>query len=211
MPPKPKFTRQEIIDAALTLVSEKGLEALTSRDLGARLGSSARPIFTVFRSMDEVQQEVRAAAMHRFETFTSGGNGDMPEFKYFGMRMVRFAIEEPWLYKMLFMTENGAIRGFDDIFEDLGAVAPASMNILQGENYGLSEHEAWFLFRQMWIYTFGVGTLCAMGVCRFTEQEVSGMLSQAFAANMMLLKSGKADDCREPEKMGYGGSKDAED
>ena len=210
MPPKPKFTKQEIIDAALQLVSEKGMEALTSRDLGARLGSSARPIFTVFRSMDEVQQEVRTAAMHRFEAYAVGGHGDMPEFKHFGMRMVRFAIEEPRLYKMLFMTENGAIRDFDDIFEDLGTVAPASMSILQGADYGLSEQEAWFLFRQMWIYTFGVGTLYSMGVCRFTEQEVSGMLSQTFAANMLLLKSGKADDCREPEKVGYGGSKDAE-
>ena len=93
MPPKPKFTKQEIIDAALQLVSEKGMEALTSRDLGARLGSSARPIFTVFRSMDEVQQEVRTAAMHRFEAYAVGGHGDMPEFKHFGMRMVRFAIE----------------------------------------------------------------------------------------------------------------------
>ena len=30
MPPKPKFTREEIIAAALELVSEKGMSALTS-------------------------------------------------------------------------------------------------------------------------------------------------------------------------------------
>ena len=35
MPPKPKFTREEIVAAALELVSAKGMEALTSRDLGA--------------------------------------------------------------------------------------------------------------------------------------------------------------------------------
>ena len=210
MPPKPKFTKQEIVNAALELASEKGLEALTSRDLGARLGSSARPIFTVFRSMDEVQKEVRAAAMRRFEAYAADGHGEMPEFKRFGMRMVGFAIEEPRLYRMLFMTENGAMRGFDDIFEDLGRVAPASMEILQGEGYGLSEREAWFLFRHMWIYTFGVGALCVTGVCRFTEQEISGMLSQAFAANMLLVKSGKMDECRNPEKVGYGGSGYAE-
>ena len=58
MPPKPKFTREEITAAALELVSEQGIEALTARNRGMRLGSSARPIFTVFRSMEEVQQEV---------------------------------------------------------------------------------------------------------------------------------------------------------
>ena len=49
MPPKPKFERDEIIQAALTLVSRQGPEALTTRALSVELGSSARPIFTVFR------------------------------------------------------------------------------------------------------------------------------------------------------------------
>ena len=30
MPPKPKFTRDEIVQAALTIVSEKGIEARRS-------------------------------------------------------------------------------------------------------------------------------------------------------------------------------------
>ena len=69
MPPKPKFTREEIIEAALQLVSERGMAALTARDLGERLGSSARPIFTLFKNMEEVQQEVRKAAINRFNDF----------------------------------------------------------------------------------------------------------------------------------------------
>ena len=69
MPPKPKFTKEEIITAALELVSEEGMQALTARELGARLGSSARPIFTVFNSMEEVQEEVRTAALKRFESY----------------------------------------------------------------------------------------------------------------------------------------------
>lgn len=40
MPPKPGFTREEIVDAALDIVSRKGIEALTARELGEALGSS---------------------------------------------------------------------------------------------------------------------------------------------------------------------------
>ena len=69
MPPKPKFERREIVEAALDLVSRRGPEALTARNLGERLGSSARPIFTVFQGMDELRQEVRTAAMARFEAY----------------------------------------------------------------------------------------------------------------------------------------------
>ena len=39
MPPKPKFTREEIVAAALDIVRERGLKGLTARDLGARLGA----------------------------------------------------------------------------------------------------------------------------------------------------------------------------
>ena len=69
MPPKPKFARDEIVQAALTIVSEKGVEALTAKELGDALGASARPIFTVFASMKEVQDAVREAAMRRFESY----------------------------------------------------------------------------------------------------------------------------------------------
>ena len=54
MPPKAKFKKNEIIETALNIVRTRGFEALTARSLGAELGSSARPIFTVFQSMDEL-------------------------------------------------------------------------------------------------------------------------------------------------------------
>ena len=62
MPPKAKFTKEEIIEAALNIVRTDGYEALTSRALGTYLGSSARPIFTVFKNMEEVQQAMIEAA-----------------------------------------------------------------------------------------------------------------------------------------------------
>ena len=191
MPPRPKFTREEIIAAALDLVSEKGLQALTSRDLGARLGSSARPIFTVFKNMEEVQREVCGAAMGRFEEFPEEPVPDAPAFKQFGMQMIRFAIEEPKLYQLLFMSENGAARSFDDIFATLGDNARVCVDVIQ-RDYGLTEDEAGMLFRQVWIYTFGIGALCAARVCRFSGEEIDELMRQNFTAMMMLIKSGKS-------------------
>ena len=55
MPPKAKFTREEVISAALEIVRANGEEALTARSLGEKLGSSARPVFTLFDSMEEIK------------------------------------------------------------------------------------------------------------------------------------------------------------
>ncbi len=189
MPPKPKFTREEIVQAALDVVSRKGVEALTAKELGDALGSSARPIFTVFTSMKEVQDAVRAAAMRRFESFAEQKLPGMPLFKQVGMRMVLFGAREPKLYQLLFMQENRNAVSFDDVFGELGPTAETCIALIR-ETYSLSETEARLLFENVWIYTFGVGALCATRVCHFSEEKLGEMLSTEFQAMMLLVKAG---------------------
>jgi len=52
MPPKPKYTKEEVVKVALDMVREQGVDSLTARDLGAKLGTSSRPIFTAFENMN---------------------------------------------------------------------------------------------------------------------------------------------------------------
>lgn len=189
MPPKPKFTKEEIVQTALEIVSQKGVEALTAKELGDALGSSARPIFTVFNSMKEVQEEVRAAAMHRFERFAEQKLPDMPLFKQVGMQMVLFGAKEPKLYQLLFMQENRNAVSFDDVFGELGPTAETCIGLIR-EEYGMSVEQAKLLFENVWIYTFGVGALCATRVCRFSEERLGRMLSTEFRAMMLLVKMG---------------------
>ena len=192
MPPKPKFTKDEIVQAALEVVSQKGVEALTAKELGDALGSSARPIFTVFRSMKEVQDEVRAAAMRRFERFAAQTLPDMPPFKQVGMQMVLFGAKEPKLYQLLFMQENHNAASFDDVFGALGPTAETCIQSLRNA-HGLTEAESRLLFETVWIYTFGIGALCATGTCRFSEQRLGEMLSTEFQAMLLFVKPDAAD------------------
>ena len=190
MPPKPKFTKEEIVAAALELVSEKGIEALTARELGVRLGSSARPIFTVFNSMEEVQVEVRAAALKRFESYAEKAMHYTPVFKQVGMQMILFAIEEPKLYQLVYMSENAGATDFEGIVDRLGDVAQLCVDVIQ-RDYSLSEKDAKALFEHVWIYTFGIGALCATGMCRFSQEEIIQMLGQDFMAMLFYAKSGR--------------------
>lgn len=192
MPPKPKFTKEEIVKTALEIVAQKGVEALTAKELGDWLGTSARPIFTVFHSMKEVQDEVRAAAMHRFESFAEQKLPGMPLFKQVGMQMVLFGAKEPKLYQLLFMQENRNAVSFDDVFGELGPTAETCIQMIQKE-YDMGEDEAKLLFENVWIYTFGVGALCATRVCQFSETKLGQMLSTEFQAMMLLVKSRSGD------------------
>ena len=190
MPPKPKFTKEEIIATALELVSERGIEALTARELGVKLGSSARPIFTVFKSMEEVQKAVRDAALKRFESYAEKAVHYTPVFKQVGMQMILFAMEEPKLYQLVYMSENSEASNFESIFDRLGNVAQLCVDVIQ-RDYDLSQAEAKSLFEHVWIHTFGIGTLCATGMCRFSQEEIIQMLGQNFMALLFYAKSGR--------------------
>ncbi|MGN0586723.1 MAG: TetR/AcrR family transcriptional regulator [Oscillospiraceae bacterium] len=200
MPPKPKFTREEIIDAALKIAADRGLKALTSRELGAALGSSARPVFTVFNNMDEVHSEVRRAAMAKFESYANKAKMYTPVFKQVGLQMILFAAEQPKLYRLLFMSENSEAHSFDDLFAALGDTAVLCVDVIQS-GYSLDHDEAMTLFRSVWIYTYGLGALIATGTCRFAEKDIQDMLSREFTAMLTLIKSGRANSCTTiPEK-----------
>ena len=66
MPPRAKYTREEITEIALGIVAESGVESLNARSLAEAMGTSTRPIFTAFRNMDELEQCVRESAMEVF-------------------------------------------------------------------------------------------------------------------------------------------------
>ena len=200
MPPKAKFTREEIIEAALNLAAEKGLRFLTARELGAVLGSSTRPIFTAFKNMEEVLLEVRKAALARFEVYARRAMNFTPVYKELGVQMILFATEQPKLYRLLFMTEKPEAENFDDVFANLGDMATLSVEVIQ-RDYELSYENAKLLFKHNWIHTYAIGALIATGVCKFNQSEIQDMLSREFVAMLMLIKSGRADSCTTiPEK-----------
>lgn len=194
MPPKAKFTRKEIIETALRLAAEKGLQSLTARELAAALGCSTRPIFTVFDSMEELLNEVRTAAVARFSEYAKKAEQFTPVFKQVGLQMVMFACEQPKLYRLLFMSEKPEAQTFDDVYNNLGEIAPLCVEVIQ-RDYGLDYENAMLLFKQIWIYTYGVGALIATGMCRFGMEEIQDMLSSEFVGMLMLAKSGKAGNC----------------
>ena len=185
MPPKAKFKKEEITEAALNIVQTNGFEALTARELGTRLGSSARPIFTVFKNMGEVQQAVIQSAKTVYKEYVNKGLKEEHPFKGVGTQYILFSVNEPKLFQLLFMTEqsqkpdlSGVLTLIEESYEEI-------LLSLQDE-YEINEHLAEKLYHHLWIYTHGIATLCATKMCCFTGVEISSMITEVF---MSLLKN----------------------
>lgn len=190
MPPKAKFTREEIINRAFEMARKKGIYAVVARELGKELGTSSSPIFTAFKNMEELQKEVRKVAMREFEAYVRDAVNYAPAFKYVGMKMkmIEFAIKEPKLFQLLYMREHDGSQSYAMLIDELGDTVQVCIEIMQ-KDYALSRQEAELLFRQVWLHTFGICVLVAGKVCQITPEEISEMLSVEFQGTLMLIKS----------------------
>lgn len=179
MPPKAKFTKEQVVTAALSVVERDGASALTARTLGAELGSSARPIFTVFDGMDDVLAAVKAAAHGVYAGYVEKGLSESIAFKGVGTAYIRFAAERTQLFKLLFMSGNGEAHDTGRVLDEIdGCADKIRTSIVDG--YGASRELADKLYMHLWIYTHGIATLIATGVCKFTEREISEMMTDVF-------------------------------
>lgn len=190
MPPKPKYTKEQIIETALEIVAKKGAEALTAKELGKALNTSTTPIFTFFSTMQEVQEAVIDAAMKRFESYAHNADKTLPAFKQVGVQMISFAKNEPLLFQLIFMSQKYGVTPFDDHYTYLSGIADECLTAIQAD-YGLTAGDADALFKHVWIHTYGISVLCATGMCDFSQKQISEMLTQDFTAMMILLKSKK--------------------
>ncbi len=187
MPPRAKFTKEEIIEAALEIVRNEGFAALTARALGARLGSSARPIFTVFQGMDEIRQAVVDKAKALYREYIKRGLSDTPAFKGVGTQYILFSIHEPKLFQLLFMKEHDDVPELSAVLPMIDENYEAILSSVR-DSYNLSHETAEKLYRHLWIYTHGIAALCATKMCRFTGEEISVMMTEVFISLLNRLK-----------------------
>lgn len=177
MPPKPKYTKEEIITAAYELAREKGIDAVVAREVGHRLNASSSPIFTVFNSMDELKLEVYHMAKETCVRYMDGLFDYEPAFKEFGMRWVRFAIDEPHLYQLLFQIGNDNMIPEKILTEDFSELCDHVINEVANQ-FSIGREEAANIFRQMMIYANGVAAFCHAGHRGFSEERISAEFSQ---------------------------------
>ena len=175
MPPSVKFTKQEIIDAALRVVRAGGVGSLTARSLASELGASTRPMFTYFDSMDALKHEVHEAAKDLYRAYVERGLAEPIPFLGVGQGYVRFAKEEPELYKLLFLEKpsdagGGAMEALA-LSQDL--VRASLMRI-----YRMDAEQADCYFRDLWLVAFSFATLIVTDDSPYTDEQMSAIFTE---------------------------------
>lgn len=185
MPPKPKFTKEELIQAAVELAREGGLELVVARNLGTKLNTAPSTIFTHFDSVEEIRQTVIDVARELYNGYVEEGLNMVPPMKGFGVQYIRFAMEEPNLYSVLFMKKRDDFKYVDFIVNE-GHYE--RIIVAAAENFSLERKQAELLYHNMWAYAHGIAVMSATGVCNFSIEEISQMLGMACRSFLLGMK-----------------------
>ncbi len=176
MPAKERINREQILDAALSLVRREGEEALSARGLSRELGCSTQPIFRCFASMEEV----RAVTLERVHEIYLRHMADycaaspLPAYKASGMAYISFAGAEPNCFRMLFMRsrpegEEGPEKA--DWEPTIRGVAAAT---------GLPYAEAERFHLTLWAVVHGLAVMRATGYLTLDDAAAGALLTDAY-------------------------------
>lgn len=172
MAPKNKFTREEMISAAVNVVREQGADKLTAKTLAARLGISTQPVFTCFETMENVRTEVENAAEKMFISYTNEAFGERIPFFAYGKRYIEFAKKEPELYRLLFLSGSKDNRAIKSMLRLQAEILPTLIGI-----YKISQKDAERYFRDLWLVVHSIATLFVTGGCPYSDSEIERILT----------------------------------
>ncbi len=175
MPPKVKFQKEDIVSAALNVARKKGINAVTAREVAAELNVSTRPIFTWFDTIEQLKSEVHQQAKVCYKEYVEAGLAAPIPFLGVGQQYIRFAQNEPELYKLLFLTKpseacGGAMEALK-FSQDL--VRDSIMRI-----YNMDAATADRYFQNLWLVAFSFATLIVTDDCPYTDKEMSSVFTE---------------------------------
>ncbi len=182
MPKQASVTKEEIIDSAVRLIREKGHEALTVRKLAAYIGYSTQPVMYVFSTVKELKDAVyeRADRMHT-EYLLTAREGTDPILSI-GLNYVRFAAEEPELFRFLFQS-GGA--GAPDLLSmiDSEEMLPVLSAMKEGTGFDMEKTKQVFI--TVALFAHGYASLIANNGLELDEDIIAKHLENAWDGAMM--------------------------
>ena len=179
MPPIPIITKQDIIDAGIQLIRENGISSVNARSLAKSLNCSTKPLFRVYKNMEELGEDLFENAVDYFEAFykKTPKRREVP-FVDLGMIYIKFAEKEKNLFKMLFLQTNRHGKSFYEIVNGKGGYV--MKEIAKAKEDGCKDPSG--MFARMWILIHGAACMTITGDYDMGEAETALMLQDVYAA-----------------------------
>lgn len=187
MPPKPIVSKEDVFAAALSLVRSSGMENVNARSVAEVLGCSTKPLFRLYKNMDELKQDLLTQINQYCSNYLQECPGFPRDYMGVALRYICFAKEEPNLFKALFMSSAITKTTLENMLMDqdieglLNEIAKTAV---------ISKQKAQAIYQKMWLLSHGIASIIATNGDLFETREINSILTDAYQGFVLSAKHG---------------------
>ena len=177
MPPKTRITAEMIVDAAVEVIRQSGFENINAWTVSGQLHCSTQPVMYHFSTIESLKRAVYRKADHLHAEYMMNTPPGQEPILGIGLNYVRFAVEEPQLFRFLFQSgyaeENSLLEMVDS--EEL---VPILETMREGS--GLSLQKTRNVFITVALFAHGYASIIANNHLEFDEKLIAEHLERTW-------------------------------
>lgn len=178
--PKAKVTRDMVIEAAFAIARTAGAEQVNARTVSQELGCSTQPVMYHFATIEALKRAVYAKADRYHSDYLTE---DLP--LGIGLNYIRFAIEEPHLFRFLFQSGFAVESSLPEMIDskELAPVLTAMQGVL-----GMNAAQTKQIFLTVALFTHGYASIIANNGLAYDEAAAAKHLEQVWRGAVLCVE-----------------------
>ena len=166
-----------IINAAIEVAKQSGYENINARTVSEQLHCSTQPVMYHFSTIDAMKRAAYAQIDHLHSEYMMTIMPEQDPVLAIGLNYIRFAVEEPQLFRFLFQSGYAAEHSLLEMIdsEELIPILAAMQ-----EGTGLSAEKTKQIFLTVALFAHGYASIIANNGLEYDEKLVAGHLERAW-------------------------------
>jgi len=185
MPPKARITEEMVIDAAFEITRTQGAEKVNARTVSQKLGCSTQPVMYHFARIEDLKRAVYVKTDWYHTQYLMNAAPEEDEMLSIGVNYIRFAVEEPHLFRFLFQSGFAVERS---VLEMIDSPQLESVIAAMREGMGLSLARTKEAFLTLALFAHGYASIIANNALEFDVETIKIHLERAFRGAILAAK-----------------------
>ena len=171
------ISKEELLNAAVKMVEETGIDSINARSLAAKAGISTKPIYRLYTSLNDLKKDVNEIIKNIYDDFIMKRVDSKNALITVCIAYVEFAGMYKNYFKSMFLSNNLNWTSVDDVLNEKWNQSTI-INLVN--KHGLTFEEAKNLFIDVWTYANGLATLIACNDLTIDNKEVLVKIVKAY-------------------------------
>jgi len=189
--PKAKITKDMIIEAAFEVARAEGVENVNARTVSHKLGCSTQPVMYHFSKIEDMKRAAYAKLDWFHTEYLMNVNQQDDVMLGIGLNYIRFAVEEPNLFRFLFQSgfavENSLLEMIDS--EELKPVISAMRDEMR-----LNETQTKEVFLTLAMFVHGYASIIVNNSLEYDEAAAAIHLEHVYRGAILAIQEEKNNE-----------------